>query len=110
MTNGMPAGTHLFSVCSIMSILRGLRSDPAGRGGPIEVIAPAGGGAGSCLTAEGSAMAAAMPGGMNLGTYRPPAPAPGAGAVCRTTTRVVQDITCVRGHCSEADPDAMCTV
>ena len=78
-----------------MSILRGLRSDPAGRGGPIEGGAAAGGigiGVGSCLTTDASAAAAAgmpiavaMPGGMNLGTYRPPpGAATGAAAGPRT--------------------------
>ncbi len=83
-----------------MSILRGLRSDPPGRGGPIEGGAAAGGGIdidmgigiGSCFPTTASAVgggmpiAAAMPGGMNLGTYRPaPAAAIGAAAGTRAT-------------------------
>ena len=55
--------TDLFRVCSIMSILRGLRSAPPGR----EAAAGACAGA-SCLMMGGAESAAAMPGGMNFGT------------------------------------------
>ena len=82
-----------------MSILRGLRSDPPRRGGPMAGGAAAAGGIdmaigiGSCFTTAASAVgggmpiAAAMPGGMNLGTYRP-APAAATGAAAGTEPTV----------------------